>query len=177
VYRLPDEKRSDSQTPGQESSKLTNAESKIHSLFASLTSSLGYSEIHGHIIGALLVEGRPLSLDELAKKTGYSLASVSLSLDLLEFFGVIKKFRVKGNRKIYIKIDGDLLNVLKTLMLIKLQKNIKNTFNEFEKYKNTNDKKILRTIEILEKEIKRLEKYINELAKVDIPKDDPLKDS
>lgn len=159
----------------KEISHTRNAEEKIHSLFASLTTTLGYSEIHGRIIGAMLVEGKPLSMDELAGKTGYSLASVSLSLDLLEFFGVIKKFRIKGNRKIYIKIDGDLLNVLKTLLLIKIQKNIKNTFIEFEKYKSTNDKKVLRTIEIMEKEIIRLEKYINELAKVSIPKDDPIK--
>lgn len=169
---LPEEKKPEIQN--QDASKQAVAEARIHSLFASLTSSLGYSEIHGHIIGSLLVEGRPLSLDELAKKTGYSLASVSLSLDLLEFFGVIKKFRIKGNRKIYIKIDGDLLNVLKTLLLMKIQKNIKNTFSEFEKYKNTSDKKVLRTIEIMEKEIKRLEKYVNELSKVEIPKDDAV---
>ena len=169
---MPEDKR-EAQPAAQESARSQAAEARIHSLFASLTSSLGYSEIHGHIIGALLVEGKPLSMDELAKKTGYSLASVSLSLDLLEFFGVIKKFRLKGNRKIYIKIDGDLLNVLKTLLLIKIQKNIKNTYNEFEKYRNSSDKKILRTIEVLEKEIIRLEKYINELAKVEIPKDAP----
>lgn len=168
---MPDEKKDTADI-----SNTSPAEAKIHSLFASLTTNLGYSEIHGRMIGALLVEEKALSMDELAAKTGYSLASVSLSLDLLEFFGVIKKFRLKGNRKIYIKIDGDLLDILKTLLLIKIQKNIKNVYTEFGKYRNTSDKKVLKTIQILEKEIIRLEKYINELAKVSIPKDDPLKD-
>ena len=43
---------------------------KIHSTFAAVATSLGYSEVHGRIIAALLVNQEPLSLQELSEKTG-----------------------------------------------------------------------------------------------------------
>ncbi len=71
-----------------------NIEEHIYSTFASIASAIGYSEVHGRIIAALLVSDRPLSLEELSKKTNYSLAAISLSLDLLEIIGMIKKFMI-----------------------------------------------------------------------------------
>jgi DNA-binding transcriptional regulator GbsR (MarR family) len=58
-------------------------EKDIYSTFADIATAIGYSEIHGRVIAALLVSNKKLSLNELAKKTGYSLSTVSLSLDLL----------------------------------------------------------------------------------------------
>ncbi len=141
----------------------------IHDTFTSVASSLGYSEVHGRIISALLVEGKPLSMDELAKTTGYSPASISLSLDLLELIGIIKKFKHKGDRRLYVRLEGDLLEGLRYAMLLKLQKEISKTLNEFETYKNS-DEKSKRTIKTLEKEVRRLQEYVNRLAKVPLPK-------
>jgi len=150
--------------------KKSEVEEKIHSLFANITSSIGYSDIHGRIISTLLVENKPLSLEEISKKTRYSLASISLSLDLLEFFGVIKRVKKSRDRKLYIKLDGDMVNALKNVIFLKIQKSIASALLEFEKYKKLKDSKITRTIKILEREIKRLEKYINALSVVEIPK-------
>ena len=58
-------------------------ENKIFSTFAEVARAIGYSPLHGKLIGVLLVKGRAVSLQELAKKTGYSAGMVSLSLDLL----------------------------------------------------------------------------------------------
>ena len=150
--------------------KKSEVEEKIHSLFANITSSIGYSDIHGRIISTLLVENKPLSLEEISKKTRYSPASISLSLDLLEFFGVIKRVKKSRDRKLYIKLDGDMVNALKNVIFLKIQKSIASALLEFEKYKKLKDSKITRTIKILEREIKRLEKYINALSVVEIPK-------
>ncbi|MCD6092734.1 MAG: hypothetical protein J7J38_01800 [Candidatus Aenigmarchaeota archaeon] len=150
--------------------KKSEVEEKIHSLFANITSSIGYSDIHGRIISTLLVENKPLSLEEISKKTRYSLASISLSLDLLEFFGVIKRVKKSRDRKLYIKLDGDMVNALKNVIFLKIQKSIASALLEFEKYKKLKDSKIMGTIKILESEIKRLEKYINALSVVEIPK-------
>ncbi len=139
---------------------------KIYSTFAATASSIGYSEVHGKIIAALLISNKPLSLQNLSKKTGYSLASISLSLDLLELVGIIRKFR--KNRKLYVNMEGDILEGLRNALLFKIQKNIITTTAEFEKYKNQESEK---AIKILEKQIKRLEKYVNELAKIEIPKE------
>ena len=141
-------------------------EEKVYRTFAATASSIGYNEVHGRIISALLVENKPLSLQELSKKTGYSLASISLSLDLLELVGIIRK--TKQSRRIYAKLEGDILEGLRNALLFKIQKNILITLAEFEKYKS--DKKAKKTIIVLGKEIKRLQDYVDKLAEVKIPK-------
>jgi DNA-binding transcriptional regulator GbsR (MarR family) len=145
-------------------------ENKILSLFSRITSSLGYSQVHGKIIGILMIEGKPLSLQEISKRTRYSLGSISLSLDLLEFFGIIKKFKKSGERKVFVKLTGDLLIGLKNVVILKIEKNAEDVINELEYYKKrVRDKKTLKAIKVLEKETKRLKKYIEKISSVKIP--------
>ncbi len=143
---------------------------KIYNIFSDIASSIGYSPIHGRIIGALLVKGRPLSLQELAKETGYSSSMISLSLDLLEVLGIIKKMKKMGDRALYIVLQGDLLECLKTAFLIRVKKAINNSLQEFEASKKQNvDAQVRHTIEILEKQIKRLDRYVNLLSRIKLP--------
>ncbi len=150
--------------------KVDEIEKKIYSLFSNITSTIGYSDVHGKIIAMLLVEDKPVSLQELSRKTNYSLASISLAIDLLEFFGVVKKIKKSGDRKVYVRLDGDLLNALRDAILIKVQKAVRESLNELEKYKSIKDRKVRRVVKKLEKETRRLERYINKLADVKIPK-------
>ncbi len=142
-------------------------EKEIYSLFSNVATSLGYSDVHGRIIAALLVAQKPLSLDELSRRIGYSASSVSLSLDFLELLGVIKRVKKVKDKKLYVELKGDLLDCLKKVVLFKTQKNIEETLKEFEKIKR--DEGADTAVKILEKEIKRLEKYINLLSKVKLP--------
>ncbi|MCK4634533.1 MAG: hypothetical protein KAT37_01540 [Candidatus Aenigmarchaeota archaeon] len=144
-----------------------DTEKEIYSLFSNVASSLGYSEVHGRIIAALLVSRRLVSLDELRKRIGYSASSVSLSLDFLEMLGVIRRVKKPTDKKLYIELQGDLLDCLKKAVLFKAQKSVESTLQEFAKYKKNGEAKD--AIRILEKEIKRLERYINLLSKVKLP--------
>ena len=146
---------------------MTAVEDRIYSAFASIASSLGYSDIHGRIISALLVANKPMPLQELSRKTKYSDSAISLSLDLLELVGIIKKRKNMGDRKLYITLEGDLLEGLRRALTLKIQKEIIATLSEFEKYK---DKKNEHIISVFEKEIKRLQEYVDRLASVEIPK-------
>jgi len=153
--------------------ELSEIKKDIYSTFADIASSIGYSEIHGRIIAALLVSNRKLSLPDLAKETGYSISTISLSLDLLEFLGMIKKIKKAGDRKLYIELQGDLLEGLKKAFIKKVQKSITDSFNSFERYKealkNSNDnnkKKVMNVLTTLEKEIEKLDSYIKLLSKL-----------
>lgn len=147
---------------------MTVVEDRIYSAFASIASSLGYSDIHGRIISALLVADKPLCLQDLSRKTKYSDSAISLSLDLLELVGIIKKRKNMGDRKLYITLEGDLIEGLRRALTLKIQKEIITTLAEFEKYKY--DKKNEHIISVFEKEIKRLQEYVDRLASVEIPK-------
>jgi DNA-binding transcriptional regulator GbsR (MarR family) len=152
---------------------IEDIEKDIYSSFATLASTIGYSEIHGRTIAALMVSGKKLSLQELAKKTGYSISTLSLSLDLLEFFGMIKKMKNAGDRKLYVELHGDLLEGLKKAFVVRIQKSVTDSLNRFNKYKENlkvskgkDKKRVMDALNILEKEIERLDKYINLLSKL-----------
>ncbi len=140
------------------------ADDKITSMFTSVVKSMGYSEVHGRVISILFVADKELSLHDLAKRTGYSIPSISISLDLLELIGIIKKKKRVGDRKLYVKLNGDLLEGLRRALLLKVQKELIITLNELENCKGKS-----KGVKKLEKEIKRLENYINSLAAVKIP--------
>lgn len=155
--------------------EIKDIEKDIYSSFASIASTIGYSEIHGRIIAALMVSNKRLSLQELAKKTGYSISTLSLSLDLLEFFGMIKKVKDAGDRKLYIVLHGDLLEGLKKAFTVKIQKSITESLNRFNEYreslkssKDADRKKVMNVLNILEEEIRKLDGYVNLLSKMKI---------
>jgi len=151
-------------------------ENKIFSTFAEVARAIGYSPLHGKLIGVLLVKGRAVSLQELAKKTGYSAGMVSLSLDLLEVLGVVKKVKKEGDRQLYISLAGDLLECLKNAITIKVEKSIKESLIDFESAKtqlakmNGQDaENAKKTLEVLESELNRLHKYISLLSEIRLP--------
>jgi DNA-binding transcriptional regulator GbsR (MarR family) len=150
-------------------------EKDIYSTFADIATAIGYSEIHGRVIAALLVSNKKLSLNELAKKTGYSLSTVSLSLDLLEFLGMIKKMKKAGDRKLYVELQGSLIEGLKKAFSIRIQKSINDTLNKFEQHKtylkkneSKDSKNILNILDILEEEVRSVDNYINMLLELQL---------
>lgn len=152
---------------------IENIEKDIYSSFASIASAIGYSEIHGRTIAALMVSGNRLSLQELSKKAGYSVSTLSLSLDLLEFLGMIRKVKNAGDRNLYIELQGNLLEGLKKAFIIKLQKSISDSLGSYDGYKkmlkdskDENAKQVMKALIKLENEIKKLDHYVNLLSKL-----------
>ncbi|MDQ1276209.1 MAG: hypothetical protein QG610_1784 [Euryarchaeota archaeon] len=70
----------------------------------------GLDEITSRIIAVLFIEPEDISLEELAKKTGYSLSAVSTSAKFLGSIGLIKKFRKPGSKKVYLFMEKDIVS-------------------------------------------------------------------
>jgi DNA-binding transcriptional regulator GbsR (MarR family) len=146
---------------------------QIFSTFASIAKDIGYSEVYGRIIACLLIHQEPVTLNDVAKETGYSAPMVSLSVDFLETVGMIKRVKKPGDRKLYLQSNGSLLDGLKKAILVKLENNVSTSLQEFEKYKEQlknikgdEEKKLLKAIETLKKEIKRMDNYMRVLSKI-----------
>jgi len=148
-----------------------DVEQSILSTFGQVAESIGYSQVHGKIIGILLVNGRETSLQEIARRTGYSVPMISLSLDLLDVLGVVKKTKKPGDRNIYAKLSGDLLECLKKAFVIRLEKSISESLAGFDEIKKGGkaSPEARRALEKLEKEIRRLDRYVSLLAKIRLP--------
>ncbi len=153
-----------------------NVEDGVYSIFSELAGMLGYSPIHGKIIGALIAEKHPVSLQELAKRTNYSMGMISLSLDLLEVLGVIKKIKKPGDRKLYLQLEGDLLTILKKAVTMRVQKGVEGSLKDLEEKRKEVHKLqgrertyLIKTLDILESDIRRLEKYVGLLSDIKLP--------
>jgi DNA-binding transcriptional regulator GbsR (MarR family) len=149
---------------------------KIFSTFADVAKSLGYSEIYGRIIACLLVHDEPVPLTEVARETGYSSSMVSLSIDFLETVGMVRRVKKPGDRKLYLQSTGNLLDGLRKAILLKIEKKIPSSLQEFEKYEKElkqlegkESKRLLKAMKTLEKEIKRMYRYVKVLSKIKPP--------
>ncbi len=76
----------------------------------------GLDELSASILSYLFLEPGELTMEELAKLTGYSLASICLKMKLLEdIWGVHRKKRT-GSRKIYFSLNKDYLDGLEEIL-------------------------------------------------------------
>ncbi len=73
---------------------------------------LGLDALSSKLIGILYPEPKEMSIELLAKKTGYSLASVSTKMKFLENIEFVKKVKKPGSKKVYYYMEKDALKIL-----------------------------------------------------------------
>ncbi len=80
---------------------LERAKNKFKKVYAESSSKVNVKPLLGEITGLLIFEDRPVSMQEIAEETGYSLSHVSNILNNLKQRGYIKEIRKPGDRKNY----------------------------------------------------------------------------
>ncbi len=124
----------------------------------------GLDEVSSIAIGILYVEPKEIALDELAEKTGYSLSAVSTSMKMLENFGLIKRVKKPGSKKVYFYMEKDMVQTTIQLMRTKLEKVIRPSLEKIPKiikhYKTENSKES-------KEELKNLEKYYKQIKQAE----------
>lgn len=156
---------------------------KLYGSFANVAAIMGYSEVHGRIIAALTAAREPLSLGELTRETGYSLSSISTSLDLLEVLGLVRRVKLAGDRRVYVQLDGDLLEGLKRAIVMKGQKGVENAVREFHTYEevlaslpaDADREKAANILASLRRELERLQLYLDLLSGIELPRGPPVR--
>ncbi len=118
------------------------------------------------ILGYIIISQKPISMDEISQKTGYSIASIFNKANIMERFGVIKRMKKPGSKKIYFfteVLDGELLKEQIQLMDKKITLGKEGMERIKEKYKNK---------KLSKEDLKRMEKvksfldYSNKAEKV-----------
>lgn len=168
---------------GPDLSSTTAIKARLYSSFANVAALMGYSEVHGRIIAALSAQGEAMSLADLAKETGYSLSSISTSLDLLEVLGMVRKVKVAGDRRVYVQLEGDLLEGLKRAVVMKGKKGVDNAFTEFKTYEaalatlpdDADRAKVANILATLRGELEMLQAYLDLLGEIQLPHEPPVR--
>ncbi len=132
------------------------------------------------IFAKLYIEPEEMAMDDLAKETGYSLASISNKVKVLESMGVIKRIRKPGSKKIFLYTEKDFVKIIKNNLMKKEEYCIKQVKEKvpdlIKKYKNKvrsdREKKKLKILDDYYNQILKFEKIIiiirKEIEKIEV---------
>ncbi len=89
---------------------MNDIESQIKDIGIEIFKGYGVDDLTAAILSILNFEPYDISMEELAERTGYSLASISLKMKNIENFWGIKRIQKPGSRKIYFRMEKNLLD-------------------------------------------------------------------
>lgn len=106
------------------------------------------------IFAALYIEPEDVPLERIAEKTGYSLASVSNTVRMLENMGAIRRSRKPGSKKVYVFLEKDMfrfnimkIDMAKSFIINPAKKKLPSIIKTYKKQaKNDEEKKKLAII-------------------------------
>ena len=78
--------------------RIAELEGRIFSLWEDIAEARGFDRVVGRVICTLILDRRPLSQREIAERTGYSIPTVSKTLNLLVPLGSVRKMREPRKR-------------------------------------------------------------------------------
>lgn len=85
------------------------------SFFEKVGQNLGMDGLPMKVFSVMFLELEDMTMDDIVAKTGYSLASISNTMKMLEGTGVVQRTKKPGSRKIYFRVERNLarMNMLK----------------------------------------------------------------
>lgn len=133
----------------------------------------GLDELSSRIIALLYAEPNELSLDEIAKRTRYSLSAVSTAMKFIKRIGFVKRIKKPKSKKVYFYMEKSMIMFSLDITRKKYEKVILPTKQElpsiikrYKKDKSENSKKELKIIENYYKEMLVSENIMKKLIRM-----------
>ncbi|MBU2590369.1 MAG: hypothetical protein KKA65_00120 [Nanoarchaeota archaeon] len=146
---------------------MDNLEKDIVEYFKKIGAVQGMDELSSTIIGILYSAVKEITMEDIVRKTGYSLASISNKIKFLSDIGLITKKTKPGNKKIYLYMEKDFMKMIHSGLLI-IEKKLDITKKEIplilEKHKKTKDKR-LKSLELMQKNMKIVSGMLKDFVK------------
>ncbi len=132
----------------------------------------GLDELSSRIIGILFIEPEEIALDELAKRTGYSLSAISTAMKFIERAGIVKRSKKPKSRKVYYYMEKDMLAMWIQLMRRKYENiilpskyKLPKIIEKYKLEKSENSEEELRIVENYYKQVLFSERLIKDSIK------------
>ncbi|MFP4424098.1 MAG: GbsR/MarR family transcriptional regulator [Candidatus Woesearchaeota archaeon] len=100
-------------------------EKEVYGVFEGIMQDFGLDTLSGRIFVALFLAPGEIALEEIAKKTGYSLSSVSTKMRFFEQTDLVKRKRKPGSKKVYFLMDMDVTELTRHKIQLSLDREIK----------------------------------------------------
>ncbi|RME54325.1 hypothetical protein D6777_04165 [Candidatus Woesearchaeota archaeon] len=146
-----------------------NAKSEYIELLTEVNKINGLDDLSSKIMAILFASNNEMALEDIAKKTGYSLSAVSTALKSLNNCPFLKRMKKPNSRKVYFYLEKDLDLHLKEL-LHRMQRIFNLMENKLPKiindYKTQNvDEEELKMIQNHYKDIKKFHRMFENMLK------------
>jgi HTH-type transcriptional regulator, osmoprotectant uptake regulator len=94
---------------------MESIESEFAEFFRNVGKSYGLDDLPMNIFAVLYLEPEEISMEDIAKRTGYSLASVSNTMKILETALGVERIKKPKTKKVFFYMEKDLfkLNIIK----------------------------------------------------------------
>ena len=160
---------------------IAELERKIISLWEDIAEARGFDRAAGTVLCVLFMENKPLSQQEIAEKSGYSIPTVSKTLKILSPLGSIRKLKKPGGRIIQYYVEMHPLDVLSgtlikwTLTTRTMAQRMEALREELEKAKSEDPDKAQKLLSVIEKltepipkMLKIMENAIKEIQEINV---------
>ena len=153
--------------------KICPIEEEFVNLYKEIGKNQGLDDLFLSIFSLTYISPDEIPLEELAKKTGYSLASISNKVKMLETIGMIRKVRKPGTKKVFVKAEKNMIKMFKELTLKKhktgieiIKKKVPGIIENFKNKKlDENQKKRLKILQDYNKQIILIGKLMENMLK------------
>ena len=147
---------------------MDEVEKEFLEFFQRVAAPLFSGEMPTRMVALLYMSPEPISMEDLARKTGYSLASVSNTMKLLESLHVVSRISKPKTKKAYFYMDKDIMAINKQKFLAMQEYMIKPIKQELpmlikkfrEKKLSSGQKKKLALVEDYYSQVSEFEKII-----------------
>jgi DNA-binding transcriptional regulator GbsR (MarR family) len=132
----------------------------------------GLSELNVTLISILYLHKEPVSIEELSKKTGYSLSAISTAMKTLELLRKVTKIKIPGDKKAYYEANRDVTGTMKEMFQSfskSHEMQVKQYLPELrKKYGSSTNKEVKEKMDLLkqyESQLKQMGKIMDEMLK------------
>lgn len=152
---------------------MIQAEKDVIKLFENIGRGYGMDPLISNIVSIIYLEPEPISLDKIAKRTGYSLSSISNKIKQIELFTPITRIRKPGSKKVYLYMEKEMFKVLKTqiqkhreIKIVPLKTSLPNIIKNYKKQAKTEkDNKKVKILEQYYRDVKKFDAIMSRMIK------------
>jgi DNA-binding transcriptional regulator GbsR (MarR family) len=150
--------------------ELKKIDKELENLLLKTNGDIYPSKVFNKMMFILLISEDEISMEKLAKKTKYSLASLSIAIKQAEKLDFVERIPHKGTKRVYVKAKDNFYNLVKKSIekkhkkLIPQIKKLKEIEKKYKKQKLNVTKRIqfINDIERMEEKIKKINKILEE---------------
>lgn len=159
---------------------IEEVERKMFSLWEDIAEARGFDRVVGTVICTLLIENKPLSQQEIAEKTGYSIPTISKTLKAFTPLGSVQKMKKRGERTALYYVEMSPLEMLSGALMKwvatakTMERRMLEIYQELDKIKDENPKRAEKLMKIamkfsisIPKMIEKIEKAIKDIQELE----------